>query len=211
MGPVVHSTREAWLIAATSALDTDLLAPNGYQHGEVRVSCGWPARGALSASKRRIGECWHRDGNADGHAHIFVSPVLSDHVTVLATLLHELLHASLPLKAKHGKTFAKAATRVGLEGKPTATTASAALAERLNALRDTLGDYPHASIDATSKLKKQTTRMRLYLCQCEPDKSAGITNKVRVASDHWQATCDRCGAQFAQDGDGELDTDGERD
>jgi hypothetical protein len=40
------------------------------------------------------------------------------------------------------------------------------------------------------------SRMRLYLCGCTPDPKAGITNKVRVASDDWQATCSRCGRAF---------------
>lgn len=40
------------------------------------------------------------------------------------------------------------------------------------------------------------SRMRLYLCACVPDAKAGITNKARVASDDWQATCRRCGHAF---------------
>jgi hypothetical protein len=42
------------------------------------------------------------------------------------------------------------------------------------------------------------SRMRLYVCACTPDRAAGITNKVRVAADDWQATCGRCGTAFAR-------------
>jgi hypothetical protein len=40
------------------------------------------------------------------------------------------------------------------------------------------------------------SRLRLYVCACISDPKAGITNKVRVASDNFMATCDRCGARF---------------
>lgn len=46
------------------------------------------------------------------------------------------------------------------------------------------------------KRPKQTTRMRLYECECVPDKESGTTNKVRCASDNLQATCNLCGADF---------------
>jgi hypothetical protein len=42
------------------------------------------------------------------------------------------------------------------------------------------------------------SRMRLYVCACTPDREAGITNKVRVAADNWQATCGRCGSEFVR-------------
>ena len=188
---MLHETREAWLVAAVTQL-RPVLGDAQLVPGNIRVSCGWPARGALSPSKRRIGECWPAEQNEDGYSHVFVSPLLAEPISVVGTLLHELIHASLPAKCKHNKRFAKAALSCGLEGKPTATSVGGKLAERINArILPTLGDYPHQSIDAKPK-PKQGTRLRLYECECIPDKEQGITNKVRVASDNWQATCGRC-------------------
>lgn len=189
---MTHETRESWLLAAARALDPVLQGAD-LGVGDIRVSCGWPARGALSSSKRRVGECWPGSLNKDGQAHIFVSPCKDNSIDVLGILLHELIHAALPAKVRHGPTFARAAKRVGLTGKPTATVVGEELAVRLNTMAAPLGPYPHSAIDAQQRTK-QTTRLRLYLCACTPGQ--GITNKVRVASDTWQATCDRCTTQF---------------
>lgn len=195
---MAHTTRESWLVAAADAL-APLLHEAKLQPAPLRLSCGWPARGALSPTKRRIGECWPMDrAQSDGHAHVFVSPYIAEPVEVLGTLLHELVHASLPAKAKHGRTFAKACRVVGLEGKPTETVAGETLVARLNAdILPALGEYPHASIDASTR-PKQGTRMRLYECECLPDRDAGITSKVRVASDCWDATCNLCNSPFVR-------------
>ena len=196
-------TREGWLREVAARLapvltETGIPALVSLNLDQVRVSCGWPARGALAISKRRIGECWLAHMNKDGQSHVFVSPCLDNPVEVVGTLLHELLHAALPPKVKHSKTFAKAALAIGLEGKPTATHASEKLAARINAeILPHVGPYPHQAIDASLR-PKQATRLRLYECQCEPDREAGTTNKVRVASDNWQATCKVCERDFVR-------------
>ena len=48
----------------------------------------------------------------------------------------------------------------------------------------------------TSRGPGSGSRLRLYLCDCIPDKATGRTNKARVASDTWQATCKVCGVDF---------------
>ena len=50
----------------------------------------------------------------------------------------------------------------------------------------------------TSRGPGSGSRLRLYQCACTPDKATGRTNKARVASDNWTATCKRCGADFTQ-------------
>lgn len=193
---MTDQTREAWLTNATLALKP-ILREGEIELATVRVSCGWPARRALSRN-RSLGECWHGATNKDGKGHIFVSPFCESPIEVLGILLHELTHAALPFKVKHGRQFAAAVHRMGLEGKPTHTTPGQALIERLNReVIPTLGEYPHQAIDGVAQ-PKQTTRMRLYECQCLPDKEADITNKVRSATDNLQATCDRCGAHFVR-------------
>ena len=201
----MQGTREAWLTQAATLLNGIILEAGTTPAESVRVSCGWPARGALSRGKRRIGECWPGENNADQHSHVFVSPVLDKPVQVLETLLHELIHAALPAKVKHNKRFAKVAHATGLVGKPTATVAGDALVARLHEqVTPALGPYPHQSIDATTKLK-QTTRMRLYECQCDPvqAKAEGRTAKVRAATDKLDATCNVCESAFTLQGAGD--------
>lgn len=198
---MTHDTREGWLTQACQLL-APTLQTAGVQLdlGTVRVSCGWPARGALAVSKRRIGECWPGEVNSDGNHYVFVSPVLDQPVEVIATLLHELLHAALPAKVKHGKKFATLAEKCGLEGKPTSTVAGQALTDRVNVeMLPALGAYPHTRIDASLR-PKQTTRMRLYECQCDPEaaKAEGRSHKVRAATDNLLATCNVCMADFVK-------------
>ena len=193
-----HVTREAWLQEACGLLESTLLQAD-LGLADVRVSCGWPSRGAMSRAKRRIGECWHGQTNKDGHAHVFVSPCLESPVEVIATLLHELIHATLPAKVKHSRTFANAAKRCGLDGKPTATVSGETLTARINAeMLPVLGPYPHSAIDASLGRKKQTTRLRKWTCPCG--------RIARVASDDWHATCNDCEGRYVQD---IPDTEGE--
>ena len=187
-----HTTREAWLVGASSLL-APILKDAGLELSAVRVSCGWPAKGAL-ARKRRVGECWPAALNKDGQSHVFVSPCKDDPADVLGILLHELIHAALPAKVGHKGPFARAARACGLEGKPSETTVGAGLAARLNVeVVPALGPYPHQAIDA-SRRPKQRTRLRLYECACPV--------KVRVARDEFDATCNVCSSPFVKQGGG---------
>ena len=189
-----HTTREAWLLEASNLL-APILKDADLGLGDVRVSCGWPARGALARSKRRVGECWPAGLNKDGQSHVFVSPCKDDALEVLGILLHELIHAALPAKVGHKGPFTRAAKACGLEGKPTQTVVGEPLAARLNAeIIPALGLYPHVAIDTSTK-PKQGTRLRLYECQCPV--------KVRVASDEFDATCNVCSEPFVKQGGAE--------
>jgi hypothetical protein len=149
-----------------------MFADAGYELPPVHVSVGFPSRCALARRKQRIGECWHPKCSTSGHSQIFITPLLADGVRVAGVLVHELIHAVLP-EAGHRGPFVKAMRALGLEGKPTATTESPALVERLNALVEQAGPYPHAALTAISKDKKQTTR--LLRVQCE---DCGYTARV---------------------------------
>lgn len=162
-------TREAWLIAAVSAM-TPWFEQHEYKVPNVRVACGWPSARALSAKKRCLGECWSKDAATDKTVQIFISPWLVDvssEAGVLATLVHEVVHAVVGNKEGHNKVFGKCARAVGLEGKLTSTVAGAPLIEELQAWSQELGEYPHARLDSFKRpTKKQTTRM--VKCSC-PD------------------------------------------
>jgi len=156
-------TREEWLIQATNALRDDF--PEDAQVPEkVRVTCGWPSHGGRATKKRVTGECWSAKKSKDDHFEIFISPVEDVSINVLGTLIHELVHAAVGLKAGHKAEFRAAATALGLEGKMTETIVGAELRERLHTLCKEIGDYPHAALDPTQQKKPQTTRMLKIQC-----------------------------------------------
>ena len=187
------STREAWLDSGTARL-RGLIESHGASVPPVRVSVGWPSRLALSRRKRRVGECWPRETAGEDHAHVFVSPALVAPVDVLATLLHELCHAALPKGTGHRAPFKQLATACGLTGRMTATEPGTELAADLAALAAELGPYAHHGLDGRRDAK-QSTRLRLWECRCEPPV------KVRVARDEFDATCNACGKLFTRKGE----------
>lgn len=164
-----HQTREQWLLAAVNAM-RPLFANRAYTvPDQVRVTCGWPSKSALSPKSKRIGECWSPEASADGTTEIFISPFLFEVAAprgVLSTLLHEVVHAVVGLEAKHGKPFKQCALKMGLVGKMTSTEAGEELLETLKEIATELGEYPHAKLDSLkSPRKTQTTRM--VKCECK--------------------------------------------
>lgn len=212
---IKHKNREAWLQAAV-ALITPLFEKHGYKVPEVRVSAGWPARGGLGKKKRVLGECWDRKASEDGEQpQIFISPYLVDPCFspsltpsgVLPTLIHEVVHAVVGHKEKHNKVFGKCARAVGLEGKLTATFASATLVETCKAFSAELGEYPHSKLDSLKEpSKKQSTRM--LKCECQ---TCGYTCRV---SNKWleqagEPHCPQHGAMTATKPEAKEDDDNE--
>lgn len=173
-----YENRELWLAAAT-----DLIRPyfkdKGYTLPDVRVSCGWPSSRGLGHRKYSIGECWDTKASADKLHQIFISPRLKeacDKTGVLATHVHELVHATVGIKAGHKGPFRKCATEVGLEGKMTSTHAGEALVALMIDWAKQLGPYPHAQLNpAYRPTKKQTTR--LIKCECACGCNVRITRK----------------------------------
>ena len=188
---MIVTTREAWLTQASERLRSLLETAASTPCPEVRVSVGFPSKRALSIHKRRVGECWSGTVSADGVPQVYVSPVLSAPADVLATLLHELTHATVGVKVGHKGAFVKVCKALGFTKPWTTTPCGPELAERLNALAASLPAYPHSAL-SPSTTTKQGTRLRLYECQCPV--------KVRVASDTFDATCNVCDKPFIQDG-----------
>lgn len=169
--------REAWLQGAVEEL-RPLFRGKGFEVPELHVSCGFPSRNATGTKKRSIGECWDGLVSADGKPQLFISPFLVEtdvdklvveapmalEQGVLATLVHEMVHATIGTEAKHGPKFRKAMDKLGLAGKPTATIAGPDLQARLAGVIQHLGNYPHAALTLKRERKVQTTRMRR--CEC---------------------------------------------
>jgi len=163
-----YKTREEWLQAAVGAM-TSLFKASGYEVPQVRVACGWPVRGGLANKKRVLGECWSKTSSADKKAaQIFISPAIEEidsDTGVLATLVHEVVHAVVGHKEGHNKVFGKCARAVGLEGKLTSTNAGEKLISEFSTWTAVLGEYPHSPLNGLKAPgKKQSTR--LLKCEC---------------------------------------------
>jgi hypothetical protein len=186
--------REAWLEAAIKAFQP-LFADAGIPCPDCRVSCGFPSRNALSNKKRYIGECWDGLMSKDGKPQLFISPLLLEtggEQGVLATLVHEMVHAAIGNEAKHGPKFRKAMEKVGLTGKPTATIAGQPLLERFPGVHSQLVvPYPHAELILKRERKVQTTRM--HKCECD---KCGYT--VRLAKKWLDVGIPECPADHVQ-------------
>src|SRR3990167_8064472 len=184
-------TREQWLDSAVEQFRERVELACEARLGAVKVSVGFPSKRATSAKNKAVGQCWHHELVKQDAAHVFISPLVADPVIVLGIGLHELCHAALPAKTGHKAAFAMAIKSLGLEGKPTSTVVGAELADRLNdEALPVLGPYPHQAFDVSTLAKKQSTRLRLYECQCPV--------KVRVARDDFDATCNWCDSKFVQ-------------
>jgi hypothetical protein len=155
-----HDIRESWLIALVDALRPQFLAVGHTIPDEVRISCSWPSK----SIRKRIGECTTTKAAKDGVHQISITPLKDIGRDVAEIVVHELIHACLPDDAGHKAPFKKAMKAIGLEGKPTATHAGDQLEQRLNAVCEKLGPYPHAALVLHDMAKKQGTRMLKLEC-----------------------------------------------
>src|SRR5271163_3147815 len=94
-----------------------------------------------------VGECWHSSTSADEHYEIIVRADLAEPEKVLGVLVHELVHAVVPVDAKHGKRYRDAAVKIGLQGKMVHALPGELLQKRLDDLAASLGPLPHARLD----------------------------------------------------------------
>lgn len=158
-------TREEWLNAANKEIDAKVFKPHGLSLPKnVKLSCSFPSKQALSVKRRRIGECWPT--NERKNVEIFITPLEDDVLTVMGVLVHEDVHAIDNCKNGHKGPFVQMARKVGLEGKPTQCMPGEELNKVLQGIAKKLGKYPHQAISASAKAKPQSTR--LVKCEC-PD------------------------------------------
>ena len=172
--------REQWLESVTSALRPHFKAQGFTIPGNVKVTCGFPSKSATSRKNQRIGECWDASRSDGKHFEIFISPVVAEPLEAAAILAHELIHATVGLKASHRGPFKRCATAIGLTGKMTATVAGDVFKQWFAAKADDFGAYPHSKLNATSAPKKQTTRM--LKCECAECRAEGAPYIVRLSS-----------------------------
>lgn len=166
--PTAHiDSREDWLNAAVRQL-RPIFFERGYIVPEkIRVSCGFPP--GVRRDGRAIQQCSTAFNSSDDHWEIFVSPMLDDPVRVLGALTHDLVHATVGLKAGHRRPFGQCAGAMGLESPWVATRESESFKASIArpVLRAIGVDYPHTKLSPvapSSAPKKQGTR--LCLCEC---------------------------------------------
>lgn len=190
-------TREAWLKDAVEDI-RPIFLEHGYEIPEYRVSCGWPSRGATKMNAQTIGQAWSPTCSGDGTPEMFISPVLgADEVaTVLATLVHEIVHIVVGNECGHRGAFKKCATLVGLEGKMTATHAGDDLAGQLSDIAKNLGTYPHAKITPGPTKKKNKNRHHKFVCQ---EEECGFTCRASNGPVEEFGPPSHCGKEMVQD------------
>ncbi|MFI8890527.1 hypothetical protein [Streptomyces paradoxus] len=146
--PAPIETREQWLQAAIETLRPDFVAVGLPIPAKVQISVGF-GYGAKAESRKILGECWSKAATVDRVNHIFISPEITDVVEVLATVVHELVHAADDNVNGHKGRFKTVAKALGLTGQMTATYASPELAKKLRAIAEQLGAYPHSALYPT--------------------------------------------------------------
>lgn len=163
-------TREQWLNKVASHAAKDIFKPAGYEVPKnIRYTCGFPSKGALAMRTQRIGECWSDSASGDNTFEISVSPVIADGLRAADILVHEMVHATVGLKAGHKGPFRKCAEAVGLKGKMTATVASDELKEKLSKIIEKIGAYPHAGLRAGRVSRAAAKGMLKLECPCCKD------------------------------------------
>ena len=128
---------------------------------------GWPK--GSHGRDRTLGQCWSALASKDGHFEIFLTPLLGtkDTMSIIGTLAHELVHATVGTEAGHKGPFKWCAVAIGLTGKMTATTEGPLFRAWAEPLIARIGDFPAGALmDAPPGYKPQNTRM--IKCTC-PD------------------------------------------
>jgi hypothetical protein len=157
-------TREDWMNNFVSEFRPVFDAAGFPLPAKIRVTCGFPSTKARSLT-RAVGECWSDKASSDSHFEILISPVVSEPFEVAGILVHELCHAAND-GAGHKGRFVLAARKLLLEGKPTSTVIGTAFRTTFGELIDSLGDYPHATLNVNATKVTQTTRMLKASCPC---------------------------------------------
>jgi hypothetical protein len=153
-------TREQWLNKIVTQARPMFKAAGKPLLKNVRVAIA-PPRGRGNS----IGTCWSSECSKDGGCEIWVSAELNDPMRIADTLVHELCHAALPTGTGHKKPFADLATAMLLEGKPTATVASAEFKRVWKPILKKIGKYPGVAFSAPTGAK-QGTRLIKAECDC---------------------------------------------
>lgn len=149
--------REDWLTRAAVILEEELFKPAGYDvPRNIRYAVSFPSSGGASQRNTTIGQCWSSIVSADGYFEVMISPRLDDNKTIVATLIHEIVHAVVGLKAGHDKVFKRCALAVGLSGPMRSTSITDDTWDQVkDKIYSVLGTIPHGKIEVRAKPKRK--------------------------------------------------------
>lgn len=156
--------REAWLGELASRMIERIQEASKKPMPPYVISVGFPSRGAMSAKRQTIGQCWDGMVSSDGKSQLFVSPILGDPIVVAATVAHEQVHANVGVRVGHKGEFVRVVRAVGLEGKPTATVAGETFIKFVQPILKDIGPYPHVPLTVNPNFKAQSTNMLKVRC-----------------------------------------------
>jgi hypothetical protein len=156
--------REAWLAELASRMTKRIEDASEKPMPKCLISVGFPSRGAFSAKRQTIGQCWDGMVSADGCSQLFISPVLVDPVVVAATVAHEQVHANVGVSVGHKGEFVRVVRSIGLEGKPTATVPGKSFIEFVQPILKDIGPYPHVALKMNPTFKPQSTNVLKVVC-----------------------------------------------
>lgn len=163
----LYSTREEWLNAFVMGARPQFDLKGYPLPDKIRVAVGFTSSGMRG---KVIGECWSSDCSTDGHFEIFLKPTTQTPSRLADILTHELVHAAVGLKARHGKQFKACAVALGLEGKMTSTTASVRWYEWALPVLEALGPMPYAAMtggESSGKPKQKTNLLKVECDTCQ--------------------------------------------
>lgn len=141
--PLAIWDRDLWLVRAVHRI-RPILSEYGLplpKRVTVRVGVTWLPSGSAS---HPLGECWPSFATDAGVPGIVVNESVTDEMTILAVLVHELVHASDKCRSGHGSWFSSWARAVGLDGPILSTHAGPLLQRQLRPIARALGRYPRA-------------------------------------------------------------------
>lgn len=178
--------RDEWLTKAMEKIIEKVFKP----HAELVM----PPRLTIAAGLmpgKAIGVCTDPDLSDDATVHIWITPEhgKDDVMQILATIVHELCHATCcgqgySLKETgHGHPFNKFIRDVGLEGKPKRTTCNPGteLWATLEGIAADLGPYDHAPFRKAEKKTRQSMNITLV---SESDAEFEVKVKFPLVYEH---------------------------
>lgn len=185
--------REDWLGQAAKVIAELILTD--HEMPPVRISVGWPSKGARSSVR---GECWSQGSVADGVSQIFIRPSLGEDDTqlVLAILTHELIHAVDDCDSGHGGQFMRIAKSIGFLPKfESADNRSDELSALLDEVAEIVGLFPNPEIERSVAASRSQVSRQLKV-QCP--ECGCIARMSRKAIDEVGLPTCACGIGFEE-------------
>ena len=165
-----YDNREIYLKVGADALRPDFAAISGSLPDKMRFGIGFTTRGKRG---KAMGEAHVRENSADGTVEIIISPQIAAPPLVVKELLIQLVQVAAHNNPK--RKMRDIALAIGFTGPKRQMEMTPRLAERVNALAEQLGPYPHAvltvsglTIEPETKVlgapPKQKARMLKLVC-----------------------------------------------